>query len=650
MLWLNGHIARLAKLKMTRKTKAKSWITSLLLISLSLSLLGLSPLSQAQEDSAEEIDAIFKKFDQGEYKDEQAIKEALGYLTANITADDMERYLKLQTVLCWNNYDITKQQALKDAIAFADLKLLTEGVAASAEATTDLKLCRAFMHQLLGKVDIALEEYNKVVAEAYLIESPRLIADSRSLRGAIYSFQGNFAQALEDLITAQHLYESLNLQHWAIYNLTELATSYRRFGDPQTAIKYYRKLEKGFEDTGDKDGANAIKTEIGFALEELGEYEAALKKHKEAYQYWRDTLGEEASAHTAVNVAGVLIQLHRQGEAKPYLDAAQQSITPDQGASYSFMRLYQAQSALTNGQYQQALDYIDMAEETFKQIKNARGLEQLHMVHSQIFVAEKDWKQAYEALLSYIQTHKSLDATQQTNRTTEMRTRFNTEQIERENQQLIELQKIKENELVILKQNKYLQLAVIVLGCIIMIILSTVAYKQSQKSKLLSILALTDHLTQLPNRRYTYSKGEGYFKSKDEGHHPLSIILFDADHFKKVNDKYGHDIGDKVLIALANISNGLMRKQDLVGRVGGEEFLVILPGTTAEQALNVAQRLVTTVESSNFDDVYMNFKLTISAGIACTDGDKSFEHLLKRADDALYRAKSSGRNCAILDT
>lgn len=218
MLWLNGHIARLAKLKMTRTTKAKSWITSLLLISLSLSLLGLSPLSQAQEDSAEEIDAIFKKFDQGEYKDQQAIKEALGYLTANITADDMERYLKLQTVLCWNNYDITKQQALKDAIAFADLKLLTEGVAASAEATTDLKLCRAFMHQLLGKVDIALEEYNKVVAEAYLIESPRLIADSRSLRGAIYSFQGNFAQALEDLITAQHLYESLNLQHWAIYN------------------------------------------------------------------------------------------------------------------------------------------------------------------------------------------------------------------------------------------------------------------------------------------------------------------------------------------------------------------------------------------------------------------------------------------------
>ncbi|WP_281213205.1 tetratricopeptide repeat-containing diguanylate cyclase [Shewanella insulae] len=634
---------------MTRKTKAKSWLTSLLLC-LGLSLFGLSPVSQAQEDANEQIDAIFDKFDQGEYNDQQAISEALDYLTANVTMEDTKRYLKLQTVLCWNNYDITKQQALKDAIAFADLKLLSEGVATSAETTTDLKLCRAFMHQLLGKVDVALEEYNKVVAEAYLIESPRLIADSRSLRGAIYSFQGNFAQALEDLITAQHLYESLNLQHWAIYNLTELATSYRRFGDPQTAIKYYRKLEKGFEDTGDRDGANAIKTEIGFALEELGEYDAALKAHKEAYQYWRDTQGEEASSYTAVNVAGVLIQLHREGEAKPYLDLAEKHVQPEVGGSYSFMRLYQAQSALNKGQYSQALDYIDKAKQSFQAIKNARGLEKLHMVHSQIFVAEKDWKQAYEALLSYIQTHKSLDATQQTNRTTEMRTRFNTEQIERENQQLIELQKIKENELVILKQNKYLQLAVIVLGCIIMLILSIVAYKQSQKSKLLSILALTDHLTQLPNRRYTYSKGEGYFKSKDEGDHPLSIILFDADHFKKVNDKYGHDIGDKVLIALANISNGLMRKQDLVGRVGGEEFLVILPGTTAEQALNIAQRLVTTVESSNFDDVYVNFKLTISAGIASVEGDKSFEHLLKRADDALYRAKSSGRNCAVLDT
>ncbi|MFV7785020.1 diguanylate cyclase [Shewanella marisflavi] len=633
---------------MTRKTKTKSWLT-LLLLWLGLSLYGYSTISLAEEDIAEEVDAVFAKFEQGDFTDQQKINDALAFLSANITPEDTQHYLKLQTVLCWNSFDISKPEGIKKAIAFADLKLLSEGISASAEAATDLRLCRAFMYQLLGEVEEAMDGYNKVVAEAYLIESPKLIADSRSLRGSIYSFQGNFAQALEDLITAQNLYESLNLQHWAIYNLTELATSYRRFGDPQTAIKYYNKLEKQYEKTGDKDGAYSIKTEIAYALEELGEYEAALSNHKAAYQHWRDTLGEEISAHTAVNVAGMLIQLHRQAEAKPYLELAQRFITPEVGASYSFMRLYQAQSALNEGRYQEALDYIDMAKESFQQIKNARGLEQLHMVHSQIFVAEQNWKQAYEALLSYIQTHKSLDATLQTNRTTEMRTRFNTEQIERENQQLIELQKVKENELIILKQNKYLQLTVIVLGCIIMIILSIVAYKQSQKSKLLSILALTDHLTQLPNRRYTYSKGENYFKSKDEAHQPLSIILFDADHFKKVNDKYGHDIGDKVLIALANISNGLMRKQDLVGRVGGEEFLVLLPGTTAEQALNIAQRLVTTVESSNFDDIYINFKLTISAGIASTDGDKSFEHLLKRADDALYKAKSSGRNCAILD-
>lgn len=587
-------------------------------------------------------------FDKGVVSDPETIKMMLGYLQDNITIQDSKHYLKLQPLLCWNNFDINDNEQITAAIEFANLKLASQEIAQSGETATDLKLCRAYMYQLSGEVDAALNEYNKIVDQAYRIESPKLIADARSLRGAMHSFQGDFAQALEDLITAQHLYESLNLEHWALYNLTELATSYRRFGDPQAALRYYQKLTAEFTKRGDDDSANFMKAEMAYALEELGEHEAALEKHIQSYQYWKNKSGLELSAHRAVNVAGVLIQLNRVKEAETYLAEAEEFITPSKGASYSFMRLYQAQIALYNENMDQALSYIEEAKNSFLNIKNTRGLEQLYRLEGQVHSTKQDWEKATIALQDYIATHALLDATQQTNRTTEMRTRFNTEQIERENKQLLELQKVKENELIILNHNKYLQLAVILLGCIIMVILAIIAHKQSKKSKLLSILALTDHLTQLPNRRSTYTKAEGYFKSKRLNDHPLSLILFDADHFKKVNDQFGHDKGDKVLISLANISSNLMRKQDLVGRVGGEEFLVILPGTTAEQALNIAQRLVTTVESSNFDDISPNFKLTISAGIATQIDDVEFDALLKRADKALYSAKYSGRNCAVL--
>ena len=630
------------------KTNKKLPVFALRLLCVCLLL--LIPESHAETPPIDALtnEQIFTELENGTIGDRETIERYLTQLKKNITVDDLQGYLRLQRAICWNGFDTTKLEKINEAIEFANLKLTSDIVTNSPTTVIDLKLCRAFMHQIAGEVDLALEEYDHVISESYLLESPRLIADSRSLRGGLYSFQGNFAQALEDLITAQHLYESLNLEHWALYNLSELATSYRRFGDPQTAIKYYQKLIDKFINVNDANSANAMKTEIGFALEELGEDEAALAMHLESYLYWKKSIGLEGSAHTAINVAGALIKLGRIKEAGKYLDDADRFIDPSMGGSYSLMRLYQAQVAFEQGDLDASLAYIDASKQSFIQIKNARGLESLYQIESDIFASQQNWQQAFDALKRYIENHKQLDSTQQTTRTTEMRTRFNTEQIERENQQLIELQKIKENELYILKQNKYLQMLVIILGCIIMVILSIFTYKQSQKSKLLSILALTDHLTQLPNRRYTYSKGDSYFKSKDSNQQPLSLILFDADHFKKINDQYGHDIGDKVLITLANISNGLMRKQDLVGRVGGEEFLVILPGTTAEQAFNIAQRLVTTIESGGFEDIYPNFKMTISAGVASYTNDKDFNMLLKRADQALYQAKSAGRNCAIL--
>ncbi|MCG9697735.1 diguanylate cyclase [Shewanella sp. Isolate11] len=625
----------------------RPWFTLALILSFS----GLSSFAASAgpvTSIPQSVEEIFNIFDSGQVQDPKSMQAMLDYLKQNITIEDEQNYLKVQPILCWNQFDISQSQGIDEAIAFANQQIAAPQVPNSAEATLDLKLCRAYMMQLKGEVDAALKEYNVLVNQAYTIESPKLIADIHSLRGAIYSFQGNFILALKDLIAAQKLYEELKLEYWSLQNLTELATSYRRMGDPQTAITYYKKLEAQFTKLNYADSANLMNVQIAYALEELGENEQALKYHLISHKYWQTHSHKTDAAYSAVNIAGTLIQLGRIAEADHYLAQAEQVITADADEIYSFMRLYQAQSVLEKLDFQTTQKYLDEAKNSFISINNLRGLEMLYQVKSQASAIQQDWQQAYQAQQDYIETHKVLDKSRQSVNAAQMRTRYDTERIERENQQLLELQKVKENELVISNQNRILQLTVIILSCIIMFFLAIIAYKQAQKSKSLSILASTDHLTQLPNRRSTYHKGEQYFVSTDAEDQPLSLILFDIDHFKQVNDKYGHDIGDIALIEIAKVSNSMMRKQDLVGRVGGEEFLAILPGTNAEQAMNIAQRLVNTIYEKNFDNVAADFKLAISAGVATKAEDNKFAELLKRADEALYQVKTSGRNAAKL--
>ncbi|MGS0729890.1 GGDEF domain-containing protein, partial [Shewanella sp. 0m-11] len=184
--------------------------------------------------------------------------------------------------------------------------------------------------------------------------------------------------------------------------------------------------------------------------------------------------------------------------------------------------------------------------------------------------------------------HNELDAKQLSSYTTEMRTRFNADQIEQENRHLIENQKLREIELAMLEKNELQQWIIILLGGFLMLIVSVFAYKQIQKNTLLSKLALTDDLTQLPNRRYIYSKAQTCFEETKIKQSCFSVIAFDADNFKLINDNFGHEVGDQALELLAEICRSALAPEHQTARVGGEEFLIILPDTDKAQAYKIA--------------------------------------------------------------
>lgn len=162
-----------------------------------------------------------------------------------------------------------------------------------------------------------------------------------------------------------------------------------------------------------------------------------------------------------------------------------------------------------------------------------------------------------------------------------------------------------------------------------------------------------DKLTSLKTRRYFEEKSKDYLSHTKKikrgerrewtGFKDVSFLFFDIDHFKRINDTYGHDVGDKVLKRVASVLKESLRIGDIVARWGGEEFIAVLLGSHEKESRVKAEEIRKKVEEMTFDDP-KDLKITVSIGVAEFQENISFEDLVKHADKALYKAKETGRN------
>lgn len=155
-------------------------------------------------------------------------------------------------------------------------------------------------------------------------------------------------------------------------------------------------------------------------------------------------------------------------------------------------------------------------------------------------------------------------------------------------------------------------------------------------------LAFYDSLTGIANRRKLVNEVQKEMATAQRYDLPLNIMIFDIDHFKKVNDTYGHNVGDQVLKSIGSNIKPQVRTSDCIGRWGGEEFLCVMPNTSAPDAFELAERLRMGIENLTIEN---GPKVTASFGIAQLIHSDDFDSFVNRADNALYEAKESGRNC-----
>lgn len=191
--------------------------------------------------------------------------------------------------------------------------------------------------------------------------------------------------------------------------------------------------------------------------------------------------------------------------------------------------------------------------------------------------------------------------------------------------------------------------------CILVEDVTDVCHYQGQLQKTLeqmAIMSRIDGLTQIYNRKHWQESLEQEFAKARRHDKKLSLIMFDLDHFKQLNDNYGHQGGDKVLIDVSQLVSQLLRLEDIFGRYGGEEFAIILPETDIYGAIELSERICKTLAKTplSYQDHVIN--ISVSLGVAqLQDTGMNYEKLISNADEALYLAKEKGRNqvCSSLD-
>ena len=191
----------------------------------------------------------------------------------------------------------------------------------------------------------------------------------------------------------------------------------------------------------------------------------------------------------------------------------------------------------------------------------------------------------------------------------------------------------------------FLVLVTLILVIVVRLIFVHHEKQRNQFQQKLQELANTDYLTGIHNRRSFITQANIEFGRANRSNHDPSLLLIDLDHFKKVNDGFGHKAGDEVLIYVAKVIQDQLRDFDVFARFGGEEFVILLPETTQEQAYAVAERLRKSIEKLivNTED-NIEIKCTISIGLTHRQPGEALDSMLSKADQALYMAKSAGRN------
>ena len=551
---------------------------------------------------------------------------------------------------------------------------------ALAEVTNDLSaqayslLVMGYGHTRLSDLDSALRETK--TALTLFERSGDKEGERKTLNtlGIIYGESGNLPKALKTFLSLQTLCAELGDMKAEADALNNAGKSYLYLGELDSALEHHLRALEIFRDSESKGGEVYTLLNLGSVYEELGHYRKALdyfskslstgeapdtythalilnnigrtymklKDANKALEYSSESLtmmeelGDRLGASYTLDDLGLThLQMGELGEAARCFKKSltvKEEVGDKKGEAET--RIHLGHLYIRQGNPERAVESLLVGLDKAQEIAAKPEIYKAHEALAEAYKQNRQFSEACDHLERYVAAKAEVFNEATDSRLQGLRVQFEVEQAKKQK----EIYRLKSVELT---------KAVDTLHAL------TASLKEANKAKgpLLEQLARQvneDALTGLFNRRYIDQKLAQEFERSKRLNTPMSVMLCDLDDFKRTNDHFSHQVGDKILVQVAEILRGEVRQLDTVARYGGEEFIVMLPETTRSAAAGTGERIRKAVEAYPWDEVAPKLSVTISLGVADDLSLASFEKLVSLADDKLYQAKRSGKNRVVV--
>lgn len=505
--------------------------------------------------------------------------------------------------------------------------------------------CQGQISETAGDNTKAGQFYEQAVTVAADAHDDEMLAGALFSRGYLLGLQGKYAAGLADLKRAQGLYEHIKLPHHSLTALNGIAILYNRMGDYAQARHMYGQALKAQRDAGMRREQGVTLHNLGRAHENLQEWEQARDAFAQSLEISHQLNYSRGEAYALRGLAAVENGTGNPKGALEILQRAEklQRETPD-------ARL-DAQIHLARGialhQLKHLPESVASLEDALQVFRQAASLSELQATYAELaatYAEMGNWRAGFGYLDKSRETAQRQFRNQIDQRFATLKVEFDTAAKDKENALLTRENEANEKALAQERRARSLQAAVIALTVILALLLSALAFYQRRTTLRMRSLAMTDDLTGVPNRRAVLARLQPLLAQTDKL--ACSMLIIDIDHFKNINDQHGHAEGDEALKLVAAKLRNAVTEPAFVGRLGGEEFVAVLPDTSIQQAAAIAEHVREQVMGIDTCRWLVDRKITVSIGVtaAAAIADSS-SSMLQRADAALYEAKRNGRNC-----
>ena len=538
---------------------------------------------------------------------------------------------------------------LDDALTLAESGLSRYEALDSHEGLVDSRLVRGNILSAQGRYRESIEEFEHVLANSSGLED-RLEYDGAAWIGLgdAYAVIGDFSQALEALTEAYRIYRELGDDEAISSIFGLLGNIYSDIDASEEAIRMYREAAELDRRLGDDLNIAINLYNIGRARTDLGQTEQARTSYEEALEIVRRVGSRVTEGYIHYGIGLSHAADEQWALARAQLDEAEAILAEvKDDFQVALVRAELAAIDFEQGELIHALDRVRLAAAPLEAIDDEKHLIEVYGLTARIHAALGEHERAYEFAQRRNALMEKFSSEERARRVAQLRVRLDTDRAEDEARALTEENRLKAE---LLERKRFENRMILSGALVLLVVLVALIYSFGRQKRLegrLRHLANTDDLTGLISRRRLFQIGEKEIDRAGRYHLPLSAMVLDLDYFKSINDRYGHATGDEVLREIAIYVEQQMRDTDYLGRIGGEEFLALLPHTDRREAMDVAARLVKAVADMDLRMAGVDERLTLSIGVACFQGaGDTLSQMIKRADAALYEAKSDGRNQA----